>query len=96
MNPKKCTAIIAMRSSILVKEVQQSTGRMAALSRFVSTRGDKGHPYFQCLKRNNRMDPGVRRGVCETEGVPGQSTSFVHAGARYSASPILRSYREDD
>jgi len=49
-NPKKCVAIIAMRSPISVKEVQQLTGRMAALSRFVSAEGDKGHPYFQCLK----------------------------------------------
>ena len=38
-----------------MKEVQQLTGRMAALSRFVSARGDKGHPYFQCLKGNSRF-----------------------------------------
>ena len=54
-NPEKCAAIIAMGSPISVKEVQQLTGRMAALSRFVSVGGDKGHPYFQCLKRNNRF-----------------------------------------
>jgi len=54
-NPEKCAAIIAMRSAISVKEVQQLTRRMAALSRFVSAGGDKGHPYFQCLKRNNRF-----------------------------------------
>ena len=36
-----------------MKKVQQLTGRMAALSRFVSAGGDKGHPYFQCLKRNS-------------------------------------------
>jgi len=54
-NPDKCMAILAMRSPASVKEVQQLTGRMAALSRFVSTRGDKGHPYFQCLKRNSRF-----------------------------------------
>jgi len=52
-NLEKFTAIIAMRSPISMKEVQQLTGRMAALSRFVSAGGDKGHPYFQCLKRNN-------------------------------------------
>jgi len=45
-NPEKCAAIIAMRSPILVKEVQQLTGRITALSRFVSAGGDKGHPYF--------------------------------------------------
>jgi len=28
---------------------------MSALSRFVSVGGDKGHPYFQCLERNNRF-----------------------------------------
>ena len=54
-NPEKCAAIIAMRSPISVKEVQQLAGRMAALSRFVSAGGDKGHPYFQCLKRNIRF-----------------------------------------
>ena len=55
VNPEKCAAIIAMRSPISIKEVQQLTGRMAALSKFVSAGGDKGHPYFQCLKRNNRF-----------------------------------------
>jgi len=54
-NPEKCAAIIVMRSPISVKEVHQLTGRMAALSKFVSVRGDKGHPYFQYLKRNNRF-----------------------------------------
>ena len=54
-NPEKCVAILAMRSPISMKEVQQLTGRMAALSRFVSVGGDKGHPYFQCLRRNNRF-----------------------------------------
>ena len=28
---------------------------MAALSKFVSAGGEKGHPYFQCLKRNSRF-----------------------------------------
>ena len=54
-NPDKRVAILAMRNSATVKEVQQLTGRMAALSRFVSASGEKGHPYFQCLKRNNRF-----------------------------------------
>ena len=54
-NPNKCAAIIAMRSPTSVKEVQQLTGRMVALSRFVSAGGEKGHPYFQCLKRNSRF-----------------------------------------
>ena len=54
-NPEKCAAIMAMRSPASVKEVQQLTGRLAALSRFMFARGEKGHPYFQCLKRNSRF-----------------------------------------
>jgi len=54
-NPEKYAAIIAMHSPISVKEVQQLTGQMVALSRFVSTGGYKGHPYFQCQKRNRRF-----------------------------------------
>jgi len=45
-SPDKCAAIIAMRIPTSVKEVQQLTGRMAALSRFVSAGGDNDHPYF--------------------------------------------------
>jgi len=45
-NPDKCVAIIGMRSPANGKEVQQLTGRMAALSRFLSASGDKGYPYF--------------------------------------------------
>jgi len=55
VNPEKCAAILATRSLISVKEVQQLIGRMAALSSFVSARGDKGHLYFQCPRRNNRF-----------------------------------------
>ena len=54
-NPGKCATIIAMKSLTSVKDVQQLTGWMAALSRLVSAGGEKGHPYFQCLKRNSRF-----------------------------------------
>ena len=54
-NPEKCVTIKAMRDPTSVKEVQQLTGRMTALSRFVSAGGEKGHPYFLCLKRNSRF-----------------------------------------
>ena len=52
-NHDKRATIIAMRSPASDKEVQQLTGRMVALSRFVSVGREKGHPYFQCLKRNS-------------------------------------------
>jgi len=45
-NPDKCAAIIEIRSPANVKEVQQLTGRVVALSHFLSASGDKGYPYF--------------------------------------------------
>ena len=38
-NPYKCAVIIEMRSPASVKEEQQLTGRMTALSRFLSAGG---------------------------------------------------------
>jgi hypothetical protein len=40
-----------MCSPTSIKEVQQLTGRIAALSRFMSKVGDKAHPFFQCIKK---------------------------------------------
>ena len=54
-NPDKCATIIGMRSPIIIKEVQQLTEWMTALFRFFSAGGDKGYPYFQCLRKNNRF-----------------------------------------
>ena len=42
------------------------------------------------------MDPGVRKGICKAERLPGQSTSVVQARVRYPAPPILHDYRESD
>jgi hypothetical protein len=50
-NPNKCRAITEMCSPTLVKEVQQLTGRIAALSRFMSKVGDKAHDFFQFIKK---------------------------------------------
>jgi len=54
-NPDKCAIITGMRSPANVKEVQQLTRRIVALSHFLSTSGDKRYSYFQCLKKNNRF-----------------------------------------
>jgi len=45
-NLDKCATIIGMRSHATVKEVQQLTGWMVTLSRFLSRAGDKGYLYF--------------------------------------------------
>jgi len=50
-----------MRSPISVKEVQQLTGRMTALSRFVSAEGDRGPISSFEKEQHIRMDKGVQR-----------------------------------
>jgi hypothetical protein len=54
-NPEKCQAIINMRSPTTVKEVQQLTGRIAALSRFLSCAGEKSCHFFAALKKGERF-----------------------------------------
>ena len=51
---------------------------MTALSRFVSASGEKGHPYFQCLKRNNRF---VWTKECEE--------AFVKLNEYLASRPVL-------
>jgi len=48
-NPKKCVAILNMRSTSNIKDIQQLTGRMTSLTRFPPRLGDQGHSYFKCL-----------------------------------------------
>ncbi|GAU33358.1 hypothetical protein TSUD_364830 [Trifolium subterraneum] len=54
-NPDKCQAIINMRSPTSVKEVQQLTGRITALSRFLSCSGEKACHFFSTLKKSERF-----------------------------------------
>jgi hypothetical protein len=54
-NPDKCQAIIDMRSPTSVKEVQQLTGRIAALSRFLSCAGEKAFHFFSTLRKCERF-----------------------------------------
>jgi hypothetical protein len=54
-NPDKCQAIIDMRSPTSVKEVQQLTGRIAALSRILSCAGEKAFHFFSTLRKSERF-----------------------------------------
>jgi hypothetical protein len=50
-NPDKVRAILEMPSPRTTKELQQLTGRLAALNRFVSRSLDKFLPFFKVLKK---------------------------------------------
>ena len=55
-NPDKIKALLDMLSPSGIKEVRQTTGRIAALSRFVSRARDKCQPFFQVLKKAFQWD----------------------------------------
>ena len=55
-NPDKIKAVLDMPSPSGIKEVQRLTGRIAALSRFVSRASDKCQPFFQVLRKAFQWD----------------------------------------
>ncbi|CAL2228031.1 unnamed protein product [Prunus armeniaca] len=49
-NPEKIKAIIDMETPKTQKDIQSLTGRVAALTRFISKATDKCVPFFKALK----------------------------------------------
>ncbi|KAL0440562.1 UNVERIFIED_CONTAM: hypothetical protein Slati_2539200 [Sesamum latifolium] len=50
-NPDKIKAILDMGTPTNINEVQRLTGRIAALSRFISKSAEKGLPFFRTLRK---------------------------------------------
>ena len=55
-NPDKIKFVLDMPPPSNIKKVQRLTGRIAALSRFVSKASDKCQPFFQVLKKAFQWD----------------------------------------
>ena len=55
-NPYKIKVVLDMKPPSNTKEIQRLTGRIAALSRFMSKSSDKCQPFFQVLKKAFRRD----------------------------------------
>ena len=55
-NPNKIKAVLDMLPPSNIKEIQRLTGRIVALSRFVSKASDKCQPFFQVLKKAFQWD----------------------------------------
>ena len=55
-NPDKIKIVLDMQLPSNTKKVQRLTGRIAALSRFVSRSSDKCQPFFQVLKKAFHWD----------------------------------------
>ena len=75
-NPDKIKVVLDMPSPSGIKEVQRLTGRVTALSRFVSRASDKCQPFFQVLKKAFQWDE-----KCEE--------AFVALKVYLSSPPVL-------
>jgi hypothetical protein len=54
-NPKKIQAIINMQPPKMLRHVQQLTGHLAALSRFISKLGKKALPFYRLLRKTDNF-----------------------------------------
>ncbi|KAL0452889.1 UNVERIFIED_CONTAM: hypothetical protein Slati_1267000 [Sesamum latifolium] len=59
-NPLKIKVILDMKAPACVNEVQRLTGRIVALSRFISKSAEKSLPFFKILKPVGRRRPNRR------------------------------------
>ena len=64
-NPDKIKVVLDMPPPSSIKEVQRLTGRIAALSRFVSRASDKCQPFFQVLKKAFQWDTNCEEAFSE-------------------------------
>src|SRR4051794_22751688 len=55
-NPKKVQEIAKMQDPTNIKGVQQLTGRLAALSRFISRLGERTLPFYQLLRKGEKFE----------------------------------------
>ena len=56
VNPEKCQAVLQMRSPCTIKEVQQLTGRVTALSRFMTRSAHRTLPLYNLLKKGKDFE----------------------------------------
>src|SRR4051812_37833990 len=55
-NPEKVQAIAMMQEPTDIRGVQQLTGRLAALSRFISRLGERTLPFYQLLRKGEKFE----------------------------------------
>ena len=82
-NPNKIKVVLDMQPPSNTKEIQHLTGRIAALSRFVSRSNDKCRPFFQVLKKAFHWDA-----QCEYV--------FLELKTYLSSPPVLESPSEGE
>ncbi|XP_024036260.1 uncharacterized protein LOC112096786 [Citrus clementina] len=84
-NPEKIQAIVQMTSPRHLKEMQSLTGRLAALSRFISKATDKCQSFFQVIRRGKK-----------TEWTPECEEAFRNLKHYLQQAPLLSTPRDGD
>ena len=77
-NPDRCQTIIDMRSMTSICEVQQLSGRLAALSRFLSCAREKSIHFFATIKKRQTLN-----------GTKIKKKAFIEVKKFLSTPPIL-------
>ncbi|KAL0412322.1 UNVERIFIED_CONTAM: hypothetical protein Sradi_1433900 [Sesamum radiatum] len=87
-NPDKIKAILDMGPPNNIKEVQQLTGRIAALSRFISKSAKKGLPFFKTLRKVKNFEwTKEYQQASEDQSIPDEITPAGQTSTRgYSVS----------
>ncbi|XP_043705405.1 uncharacterized protein LOC122655263 [Telopea speciosissima] len=86
-NPAKIKAILEMHPPERVKELQELTGSVAALGRFISSSGDRCLPFFKALK--NRAKKRETKGLKLTFEWTKECQAAFTELKRYLAQPPL-------
>jgi hypothetical protein len=56
VNPDKCSAVLKMQSPRTIKEVQQLTGKIAALTRFLPASAKRCLPFFKMIRSKKSFE----------------------------------------
>ena len=75
-NPNKIKVVLDMSSPSNIKEVQRLTGRIVALSRFVSRASDKCQPFFHVLKKAFQWDAHCEEAFAVLKNLSGLSPYY--------------------
>ncbi|KAI5324930.1 hypothetical protein L3X38_034003 [Prunus dulcis] len=85
-NPEKIQAILDMTIPKTVKDIQSLTGRVAALTRFISKATDRCAPFFKALK-------GTKRNITWTAEC---ETAFSELKEYMGRAPLLSTHEHGD
>src|SRR5664279_1464798 len=78
VNPEKIQAILMMKVPTNLRGVQQLSGHLAALSRFIAKLGEKALPFYKLLKKSEKF-----------EWTPEAQASFADLKRVLSTKPVL-------